>query len=162
MQENREEQSRRFWTGMCDYLRQRGSQLESLAPIMSDDKHYRDFGIGIRGFAVRARQQVKRGRRNGRGLSAAFILSGRNQAAEFQSLQEQQAEIENDFGESLSWDALLKEKQVNTITMPADVTNETDWPNQYEWLAIKLEQLAKVFRDRIQELRAAANHRSGR
>ena len=149
MQENRREQSRRFWTGLCDHLRHRGSQLESLEHRQPDNKHYRDFGIGIRGFAVRARQQVKRGRRNGRGLSAAFIVSGRNQAAEFQSLQKQQVEIENDFGESLSWDALLKEKQVNTITMPVDVTNETDWPNQYEWLATKLEQLAKVFRDRI-------------
>ena len=149
MQENRREQSRRFWAELCDYLRQQGSQLESLKSMESDYKHYRDFGIGIPRVAVRARQQVKDGRRNGRGLSAAFILRGRNQAADFQSLQEQQTEIENDFGESLSWDPLLKEKQVNTSTLPVDVTDETDWPNQYKWLANKLEQLAAVFRDRI-------------
>ena len=160
MQENRfetprERRSRRFWGELCDYLRQQGSQLESLEPMESDYKHYRDFGIGIPGVAVRARQQVKAGTRNGRGLSAAFILSSRNQTAEFQSLQEQQAEIKNDFGESLSWDALLKEKQINTRTMDVDVTNETDWCNQHKWLATQLEKLVEVFHRRILELRAA-------
>ena len=46
MTENRSEQSRRYWAGLCVYLRQRGSQLESLEPMVSDYKHYRDFLIG--------------------------------------------------------------------------------------------------------------------
>ena len=71
MRENRFEtqrQSRRFWTELCVYLRQRGSQLESLDPMVSDYKHYRDFQIGIPGVAVRARQRVRKG------LGAALIL----------------------------------------------------------------------------------------
>lgn len=164
MQENRfetprERQSRRFWAGLCDYLRQRGSQLESLESMASDYKHYRDFRICISGCAVRARQQVRAGGpRGGKGLSAAFILRGRNATAEFQLLREQQIDIENECDESLSWDVLLSENQVNFINMEVDVTNETDWCNQYEWLATKLEKLVEVFRPRILELRAATGH----
>lgn len=141
---------------LCDYLRQRGSQLESLEPMASDYKHYRDFRIGgIPGVAVRARQQVRAGGpRGGRGLSAAFILRGHNATAEFQLLREQQAEIENECGESLSWDVLLSENQVNFRNMGVDVTNEADWGNQHEWLAAKLGRLVQVFRPRILKLRA--------
>lgn len=160
MQENRfetprERQSRRFWMELCVYLRQRGSQLESLEPMVSDNNHYRDFLIGVPGVAVRARQQERAGTRDGRGLSAAFILRGRNRTEESRLLQEQQAEIENKYGESLSWYAVKKENCVNVATMDVDVTDETDWPNQHEWLATKLEKLVEVFRPHILELRAA-------
>lgn len=145
----RDRQCRRYWTGLCDDLRQRGSQLESLEPMVSDYKHYRDFRIGIPRLAVRAGQRVKGG------LSAALILRGSNATAEFQALQEQQAEIEQECGESLSWDILSSENQVNFGNMDVDVTNETDWPNQHEWLATKLEKLVEVFRPHILEFRAA-------
>ena len=153
MQENRFEtprqrQSRRFWMELCDYLRQRGSQLESLEPMVSDYKHYRDFQIGRPGVAVRARQTVRAGLW-GKGLSVALVLNGTNQTAEFQLLRKQQAEIENKCGESLLWYAKRSsEKLVNLInTDIVDVTNEADWCNQHEWLAIHLEKLVEVFRD---------------
>ena len=153
MRENRSEQSRRYWAGLCAYLRQQDSQLESLEPMESDKEHYRNFLIGVPGVAVRARQQEKPGARDGRGLSAAFILRGRNRTEESRLLQEQQAEIENEYGESLSWYAVETENCVNVATMDVDVTDETDWPNQHEWLATKLEKLVEVFRPRILELR---------
>ncbi|RKU22899.1 hypothetical protein C6503_03815 [Candidatus Poribacteria bacterium] len=149
MRENRSEQSRRYWAGLCVYLRQRGSELESLEPMVSDYKHYRDFQIGIPGLAVRASQRVRKG------LGAAFILRGPNATSELQSLQEQQAEIENECGESLSWYAVSSEKRVAFINTDVDVTNATDWCNQHEWLATHLEKLVEVFRPRILELRAA-------
>ncbi len=152
---DRKTQSRRFWTELCDHLRQRGSQLESLEHMVSDNNHYRDFLIGVPGVAVRARQQVRAGREEGRGLSAAFILRGRNRTEESRLLQEQQAEIENEYGESLSWYAVASEIRVNVGNMDVDVTNENDWPRQHEWLATKLEKLVKVFRTRILNLRAA-------
>ena len=153
MQENclapRQRQSIRFWTGFCADLRQRGIQLESLEPRRSDYKHYRDFPIGIRGVAVRARQQVRAGQNVGKGLSAAFVLKGGNHIQASQVLQAQQAEIENEFGESLSWYPVRSETQVNTRNWDVDVTNETDWPNQYEWLATQLKKLVEVFRPRM-------------
>ena len=66
MQENRfetprERQCRRYWTELCDDLRQRGSELQSRT---SKERHFIDFRIGISGVAVRAGQRV------GEGLSA--------------------------------------------------------------------------------------------
>jgi len=73
MQENcsatpRKRQNRRFWARFCDDLRQRGSQLESLEPMVLDYNHYRDFRVGIPGVVVRASQRVRKG------LGAALIL----------------------------------------------------------------------------------------
>ena len=154
MQENRfdtprQRLSRRFWMELCDYLRQRGSQLASLEPMASDYKHYRDFRIGIPGLAVRASQRVRKG------LGAALILRGPKATSEFQSLEEQQAEIENECGEPLSWYAVSSEKRVAFINTDVDVTNAADWCNQHEWLATNLERLVEVFRPRILKLRAA-------
>jgi len=74
---------------------------------------------------------------------------------EFQSLKDQQAKIEKECGESLSWYAVSSEKRVAFINMAVDVTNKTDWGNQHKWLSTNLEKLVKVFRSRISELRAA-------
>lgn len=142
----RERQCIRFWTEFCEYLRQRGSQLQSRT---SKERQFIDFRTEIPGLAVRAGQRIKGG------LSAALILRGSNAAAEFQALQEQQAEIEQECGESLSWDILSSENQVNFGNMDVDVTDEADWPNQQEWLATNLEKLVEVFCPRILELRAA-------
>ena len=104
-----------------------------------------------------ARQQKKANRdpRTGRskGLSVAFILDGQNRTAEVQGLQEQQAEIENKWGESLSWHDLLNSTRVEASNLEVDVTNEADWPNQHKWLATKIERLVEVFRPRILQLR---------
>lgn len=150
MRENRSEQSKKYWAGLCAYLHQRGSQLESLEPMKSDYKHYRDFQIGIPGLAVRARQRV----RLRQGLGVSFILRGSNATADFQSLKEQCAEIANEFGESLSWESVQSEKRIVVIRADMDPVDERDWPNQYEWLATNLERLVEVFRPRILELRA--------
>ena len=149
MSKDRETQSRRFWTELCGHLRQRGSQLHPLEPIVSDYKHYRDFQIGIPGFAVRASQRIKKG------LGAAFIMRGANASTYFDALLEQQAEIHKECGESLSWYPTLSEKRVAFIKQDIDVTDATDWPNQHAWLASKLEKLNEVFLPRIMALNAA-------
>ena len=149
MSTDREIQSRRFWTEFCDHLRQRGSQLRPLEPIVSDYKHYKDFQIGIPGFAVRASQRIREG------LGAAFIMRGANASTYFDALLEQQAEIHKDCGESLSWYPTRSEKRVAFIKQDTDVTDATDWPNQHAWLASKLEKLNEVFCPRIMALNAA-------
>ena len=59
----RERQNIRYWKELCDHLKSRGSRLRSLEPMKSDYKHYRDFQIGIPGFAVRAGQRRLKGTR---------------------------------------------------------------------------------------------------
>ena len=143
----RQKQNIRFWTDFCSYLRQRGSQLHPLESMKSDYKHYRDFQIGIHYFSVRAGQRVKKG------LSAAFIIRGRDATTYFRALMEQSEEIHKECGEPLSWYSVASEKRIAFIKADADPTNEKDWSRQHEWIAGKFETLIQVFLPRIEKLK---------
>ena len=152
----RQEQSRRFWTQFCNHLRQRGSPLEPLEPMMSDYKHYRDFQIGIPNIAVRASQRVRVKTDQGvkKVVDAALIIKGRDAETYFDALLEQQTEIHKECGELLSWYAVDSEARIAFIKVDVDPTDEKDWPNQHEWLATKFEKLNEVFRPRIERLKS--------
>ena len=142
----RQKQSIRYWKKLCDHLKSRGSELRSLEPMKSDYKHYRDFPIGIPGFSVRAGQRLKEG------IDAAFIIRGPNASDVFAALEAQKAKIEDECGERLSWYPVESEKRIAFRRPDVDVTDETDWPNQHEWLASKFEKLNEVFRPRIERI----------
>ena len=65
-------------------------------------------------------------------------------------------EIETELEDSLEW-AELPERKSSRISLRktnTDPGDETDWPNQHEWFASKLELFDKVFRPRIKALNA--------
>ena len=83
---------------------------------------------------------------------------GRQNATEpFELLKQQQEEIEREFAEPLEWNErpLYAYNWIFLRKTDIDPTDETDWPNQHEWLASKLELFDKVFRPRIKALNAA-------
>ena len=151
---DREKQNVRYWNDFCDELESRGSHLQ----FRTSRKEYyikseieRNCGVDYR---MMVRQVI---RLRPREISVEFcIIGGPNARTFFDALMEQQAEIEEEFGESLEWREKgprgdrrlrLKKSDVN----PAD---ERDWPNQHEWLATKLEKVNEVFRPRIVALDA--------
>ena len=76
-----------------------------------------------------------------------------NAKADFYLLKDKSEEIENKLGE-LEWEE-NPGKISSFIALyrnDTDLTNETDWPNQHEWLKSKLELFDKVFRPRIKAL----------
>ena len=82
-----------------------------------------------------------------------FVMRGSDAEIYFQALEEQKAEIHNDCGECLEWYGVDSEKRIAFIKADADPTDETDWPDQHEWLASKFEKLIEVFRPRIERMR---------
>ena len=84
-------------------------------------------------------------------------MRGSNAITFFDALMEQQAEIEEEFGESLKWwgEVHRGEQRLGIKKADVDPADETDWPNQHEWLATKLEKFNEVFRPRIMALNAA-------
>lgn len=147
-----QEQNIRYWTDFCDYLRQRGSQLQ---PQISREKYYIDFRIGIPGYSLRTMKVINPRDGHPPGIRVRFVMSGRA-GTSFHELREQQKEIEEEFGEPLEWRAREKEKLV-TLRKEADPCDQNDWPNQHTWLASKLEKLNEVFRPRIMALNAAGS-----
>ena len=89
-------------------------------------------------------------------LSVEFCMKGTNAITFFHALMEQQAKIEEEFGESLEWQEKGPRGEQRLRLKKADVNpaDERDWPNQHKWLATKLEKFNKVFRPRIMALNA--------
>ena len=148
---DRERQNVRYWNDFCDELESRGSHLQSRT---CRTECYIKFGIE-RNCGVMVRQVIKP--KPGE-LSVVFYMGGSNAKNFFDALKEQQAEIDKEFGESLEWEwrgnIRLGQQRLGLIKADMNPADETDWPNQHEWLATRLEKLNKVFRPRIVELNA--------
>ena len=146
---DREKQNVRYWNDFSDELKARGSQLQF--PTYRRN-HYIEFTIEKK-CGVMVRQVIKP--RPGE-LSVVFYMRGPNAITFFEALKEQQAEIDKEFGESLGWwgEVHRGEQRLGLIKSDINPADETDWPNQHEWLATKLEKLIEVFRPRIVALNA--------
>ena len=140
----------RYWTQFCDYLNQRGSQLQSQT---SKEAYYIDFRISIPGYSLRTMKVIKP-KGEPPGIRVRFVMSGHAMTS-FCILKKQQKEIEEEFGEPFEWRIREKEKLV-TVRKEADPADENDWPRQHKWLVTKLEKLNEVFRPRIERLKADA------
>jgi hypothetical protein len=74
----------------------------------------------------------------------------------FSRLKAQKDAIEKELGYPLEWQE-LPEKQdcrVAIILNDVDPENRSDWPRQHEWLAKHLNDLHRVFAQRVAALRA--------
>ena len=68
----------------------------------------------------------------------------------FRSLYERKAEIEADVGAELDWRE-LPEKKASRILIKRDVnlTDEQEWPQQFDWVMDKLVKMKKAFKKYI-------------
>ena len=141
-------QKEKFWTDLRDYMSQEGSQLRYPKP---GPWNYLIFSIGRSDFTMEPRISRQKAE-----IGIRMRMTGQNAIAHYHLLKEQQAEIESEFGEPLDWQALpgRKSNRISLSKGGIDPENETDWPNQHEWLASKLELFDKVFRSRIKALNA--------
>lgn len=148
MSERREEQSVKYWTEFCVHLHQRGGLQFRLPSLIARKRHFIDFPMGT--YTLRASQRVRPPM-----IAAAFILKGSDATTYFDALEEQQAKIHSECGGPLSWYAeVASEKRIAFLKWDTDVTDETDWSDQHEWIVSKFEKLNEVFRPRIERLKS--------
>ncbi|MDE0635677.1 MAG: DUF4268 domain-containing protein [Candidatus Poribacteria bacterium] len=142
-------QQEKFWMEFGKYLTEKNSMLRKPKP---QPVARMVFGVGKSGFGVYAILRTR-----DQQIRIQLTIRDRNAKAYFHLLKEQKEEIDREFGESLEWSERpeLEESQVYLIKERTDPTDETDWYNQHEWLASKLELFDKVFRPRIKALNAA-------
>lgn len=143
-------QLERFWTALRDYMVEKSNPIKLPKP---SPWRYLILSIGRTGFNINPRLATTK-KEIGVDL---YISSKQNTTAHFHLLKEQQAEIEKEFGEPLEWEELpnRKSSRISLRQEDTDPGDETDWPNQHEWLASKLELFDKVFRPRVKTLNAA-------
>lgn len=143
-----QQQQEKFWSALRTYMTQSDSQLRFPKP---QPAHYLEFNIGRSDFGIRVWQ-----RRQNKDIGASIYITGQNAKAYFHLLKAQREELESEFGISLEWSEKSgrTERRVYLLKNDTDPTDETDWPNQHEWLAAKIEKFNEVFRPRIKALNA--------
>ena len=139
----------RFWTGLHEYMEDKGSSLNCPAPR---PWRYIVFSIGRADFSMETHLAPTQNK-----ISIRLCIDGDNTKAYFWLLQEQQEAIEKAFGETLEWNELPgnKRSRISLTKGDTDPLDENDWLHQYEWFTTQLEVFDTVFRERIQGLDVA-------
>ncbi len=136
------QQLKRYWTEWDDYMIQklgkRSFQNFDMDPYGSE--------FIIDAYRIHEKKEI----------GVRLCIVGENAKKYFRLLKEQQEEIEREFAEPIEWDErpLQGYSQIFLQKTDTDPTDETDWLNQHEWLATKLEKFDAVFRPRIKALNA--------
>lgn len=143
-------QLERFWAEWSDYMLQIGKPFKysQSGPWSHSNFDPERYGSEFCVDAYRINEKKE--------IGFVLYIGGQNAIAYFHLLKEQQEEIEREFAEPLEWDKGSQHKGPGIFLRKTntDLTDETDWPNQHEWLASKLELFDKVFGPRIKALNA--------
>ena len=140
----------RFWREWSDYMTQigkplKGPQSGTWSLLNFDTEHYgSEFYIDA--YLINEKKEI----------GIRLCIEWQSDMKYFYPLKEQRKEIEREFAEPLEWhESLVYEgSRIFLRKTNIDLTDETDWPNQHEWLAAKLELFDKVFGPRLKALNA--------
>lgn len=92
-----------------------------------------------------------------RQIRAELYLHGENAKAFFGLLKLQQPAIEQELGYPLEWEELPagQDSRISIYLSDLDPEDQTDWPRQHQWLAQRLNDLHRVFSQRVKALNAS-------
>ncbi|MDQ2879004.1 MAG: DUF4268 domain-containing protein [Pseudomonadota bacterium] len=111
------------------------------------------YSIGRSGFGINASMA-----RPKRQVRAELYISNPNAKAFFHLLHAQKSEIEADLGYALDWEELPegRDTRISTPLNDIDPENQSDWARQHGWLSARLNELYRVFANRVKALDANA------
>ena len=140
----------RYWTAFREFISERpGTVLRSQKPL---PQHWTNFAVGRSGFTMAATASSEKKKR----LGAEIYIQPKDiePKAAFAALLADKPAIEASLGFQLDWQELPEAKgsRIAIFQQDVDVTNEALWPEQFAWLAEKLEKLHDVFGPKIRKL----------
>src|SRR5262249_34406153 len=89
-------------------------------------------------------------------IRAELYISGSNAKAFFGLLKRQKDAVEQELGYPLEWEELAagQDSRIAVSLGDANLKNVDDWKRQHEWLAKSLNDMHRVFSDRVSALDA--------
>lgn len=89
-----------------------------------------------------------------RQIRSELYLSGEQAKVHFSLLKAQTTEIERELDYPLTWEELPSRQdcRISCYLSDVDPENESDWPRQHEWLASRLNDMHRVFANRVRVL----------
>jgi hypothetical protein len=146
-----------FWEAFRTHLQDRGSALKA---GKAQPQSWLNLSVGRSGFvlsAIASRFDVESNAWEGV-LRAELVLERDSDRHYFRQLQAQKEEIHSEVDEPLVWHDPPDTKSCKVyFKTTADVTDESSWSKQHDWLRSHLERLDTVFRKRIQRLEAPSD-----
>ena len=138
---------RAYWDALHGVLNEVGGPVSGNRK--AQPQSWMAYSIGRTGFhlgAVMGRPK--------RRIRSELYLAGPKAKASFRLLHEEKEDIERDLGYPIEWEELRAgtDSRIAVYRHDVDPGDENDWPRQHQWLASKLNELHRVFAQRIREL----------
>jgi len=143
------QKQRAYWTDFHETLnRFKGPVSGERKP---QPQSWMGYSIGRTGFNLEAVMLRQKGQ-----VRAGIYIAGDQAKSHFHLLLEQRAEIESEIGSALQWEELTsgRDSRIAMYLSEVDPESENDWPRQHEWMAAKLNDFHRVFRERVRLLDA--------
>ena len=89
-------------------------------------------------------------------IRAELYIKGDSAKSFFSLLRQQKETIEQELSYPLEWEELpsRQDSRISVYLSDVDPEDETDWPRQHEWLAVRLNDMHRVFAFRVRALDA--------
>lgn len=140
------EKNLEYWTAMKKYFEESGTKLKQQKPL---PQHWTNFAIGRGDFNMTAIHSVY-----DNFIRTELLFNGEKAKNRFDLLFEKhETDSYASIDENLKWERLddyIGSKVI--IQKDADVSNKSDWPNQFAWLQENLEKMDAFFRPKIKSL----------
>lgn len=133
----------RYFSSLLQTMVQRGIQLRTPRKPYSEHRQIVDSWPGNIDTAAKILKSKNE-------ISVDLTLKGAEAAAHFSRLKRNADYFNDIIGGKVEWkDGLPKERQIIAV-LPADPTDEKDWPRQHAWLAAKLTAFRIAFEPAIE------------
>ena len=136
----------RYWTAFKEKVEALPGPLRPPSPSTGN---WVNFAVGKSNFQLAAVINP-----SSRWIRAELYLSGLSAKSRFQQLLQHKETIEQTWG-PLDWQGLIGKQDCRiAIKKPdTDPTEESDWPNQHEWLREKIKALHAAFSPLVKQLK---------
>ncbi len=138
-----------YWTALGTVLVSKGGPLAK--ERKAQPQSWMPYSVGRSGFGINAAMA-----RPKRQVRAEVYISNPKAKAFFHLLHAQKQEIEEELGYGLEWDELPQGQDTRILIAlnNIDPQDQGDWPRQHDWLAARLNELYRVFINRVKALDA--------
>lgn len=101
-------------------------------------------GFHLGGVMIRPNKQIR----------SELYIEGDRAKSFLKLLKEQQSAIETELGYALDWEELpaRRDCRISSYLNEVDPEDKNDWPTQHAWLAKRLNDMHRVFKNRVAAL----------
>lgn len=137
-----------YWTRLQSVLDDQNGEVKGNRK--PQPQHWMEYPIGRTGFwlsaVLHSRQKY---------IRVELYISGVDAANHLDRLEQQRDEIERELDYRLEWgdqSPTARDRRIAYYRRDVDSDDESDWPRQHEWLAKHLNDLHRVFVQRVRDL----------